>query len=245
MKKKISRYFILLGFSLLIPAVTITAQQQETPPPPAESQIEIVDENAALKLPLYRGSSINVDVFQAGSYVLGGNFLAADVGFDVNLKNRFFPIVELGYGMTDAVDDFNDDDKKMHYKSSGMYGRIGMNYNTMGKRNSPSFLYVGFRYAFATMKYDVWGPPMPDDQFGGELDFSYYDQKSNAHWLEFLVGIKVQIYKDFLMGWSFRYRARLSVDETDTTSPWYIPGFGKNGGTNFGFTYNLIYNLPF
>ncbi len=57
--------------------------------------------------------------------------------------------------------------------------------------------------------------------------------------------MKARIYKGFCMGWSVRYKRRLSITANENAEAWYVPGFGKNGETSFNFTYNLIYNLPF
>lgn len=63
--------------------------------------------------PLYNGMSVGLDLWGIGSSVFGGDFLSSEVAVDVNLKNRFFPIAELGYGSTDTWSD-----KGIHYKSN-------------------------------------------------------------------------------------------------------------------------------
>lgn len=87
------------------------------------------------------------------------------------------------------------------------------------------------------MKDPTWGFP--------EIPFSYEGVKTTATWAELLAGIKVNVYKNFYMGWSLRYRIRMNMKKTEHTEPWYIPGFGKNNSTNLGVTYSLIYKLPF
>ena len=79
--------------------------------------------------PLYNGVTVSLYLWGIGSKVLGGDFLSSEVAVDVNLKNRFFPIVELGYGSTDAWND-----NGTNYKSNAPYFRIGMNYNALYKK---------------------------------------------------------------------------------------------------------------
>lgn len=55
--------------------------------------------------PLYNGISVSVDLWGPGSKLFGSDFFSSEVAVDVNLKNRFFPIVELGYGNTDTWSD--------------------------------------------------------------------------------------------------------------------------------------------
>ncbi len=193
--------------------------------------------------PLYQGSSIGVEVSGAASYLFGGDVLSVDVLLQSNLKNRFFPVMEIGYGKTDAINDSND----LHYSTSAPYFRIGMDYNIFYlKPYLPGFLYVGLRYGMSSFTYDVDGPDMEDPNYGGQIvPFSYSGIKSNASWVEGVVGIKVKIYKSFHMGWSIRYKRRMSIRNGENSRPWYVPGFGENSSTCFKMTYNLIYNLPF
>lgn len=232
MKKIITAYIILLMSSLLFIAFPVQAQH-----PPQPEGVKVEEE----KIPLYNGVSIGVDLFGIGNKLFGGDFLSSEVSIDANLKNRFFPIIEIGYGLTDTT----DDDYNIHYKSSAPYARIGLDYNTMSKKKSDSFLFAGMRYGFTAFKYDVQAPELEDPIWGSSVPFSYNGINSHAHWIELLVGIRVKIIKNFQMGWTVRYKARLNVKDNINATPWYIPGYGSNKSTNFGFTYNLIYKLPF
>ncbi len=193
--------------------------------------------------PFYQGSSIGVEIAGIGGYLLGGDIMSSEILLQSNLKNRFLPTLEIGYGKTDAVNDAND----MHYKTSAPYFRIGMDYNVFYlKPYLPGYLYVGLRYGMSSFTYDVSGPDMSDPNYGGTtVPFSYSGMKSKASWLEGVVGIKVRIYKGFHMGWAVRYKMRMSIDNHENSVPWYVPGFGKNASSSFNLTYNLIYNLPF
>lgn len=193
--------------------------------------------------PFYQGSSIGVEIAGIGGYLLGGDIMSSEILLQSNLKNRFLPTLEIGYGKTDVVNDAND----MHYKTSAPYFRIGMDYNVFYlKPYLPGYLYVGLRYGMSSFTYDVSGPDMTDPNYGGTtVPFSYSGMKSKASWLEGVVGIKVRIYKRFHMGWAVRYKMRMSIDNHENSVPWYVPGFGKNASSSFNLTYNLIYNLPF
>ena len=193
--------------------------------------------------PFYQGSSIGVEIAGIGGYLLGGDIMSSEILLQSNLKNRFLPTLEIGYGKTDVVNDAND----MHYKTSAPYFRIGMDYNVFYlKPYLPGYLYVGLRYGMSSFTYNVSGPDMTDPNYGGTVvPFSYTGLKSKAKWLEGVVGIKVRIYKGFHMGWAVRYKMRMSIDNHENSVPWYVPGFGKNASSSFNLTYNLIYNLPF
>lgn len=237
MQKEISKYISLLlvaGCSFFLISLPVTAQQKKIMKSDLEKELK-------KQQPFYRGSALSVDIFGLGNKLFGGDFLSSEINFTVNLKNRFLPVIEIGYGQTDTT----DEDNGIHYKSSGPYGRIGVNYNTMFKKDSPNYIYVGIRYGYSTFKYDIQSPDISDPIWGGEVPFSYTGLSSSAGWFEFLVGINVQIYKNFQMGWAVRYKAKMKAKENLHADPWYLPGFGTNHSTNFGFTYSLIYKLPF
>lgn len=227
MKKRIFVYCISL-LALLAVQPSLFAQQ-------AKKVFVIPKEN----VPLYNGTTLGVDVFGLGGKLLGGDAFSSEISVDVNLKNRFFPVLETG------VASYNSDQDGVTYKQSlSPYFRIGMNYNTMFKKKSLSHLYVGFRYAISTFNYDVKSSPINDGLWNGEIPFSYTGEKSNSQWLEVVFGIRAQVYKNFMMGWSLRYKSQFSVKENTHTTPTYIPGYGDNKPTNFGVTYSLIYKLP-
>lgn len=229
MKRPISKYILLPAISLFLVCGSLFSQEkkmvQETKP----------------ELPVYRGLTVGADIFGIGNRLFGGDALSSEISLDVNLKHRFFPVVEAGYAKMDAY----NEDKAIGYKTSAPYFRIGMDYNTMAKKNSPSYLYVGLRYGFSSFSYDVDAPDLKDPIWGTPSPFVYNGVKANFSWMEVVVGVKVQIYKRFLMGWSLRYKARFGSESTLYTTPSYVPGYGNNKSTIFGITYNLIYKLPF
>ena len=74
---------------------------------------------------------------------------------------------------------------------------------------------------------------------------NYTDVKSNVGWLEAVVGMRANVFKDFYLGLNVRYRSRLSMTKNENSEPYYIPGYGRGKPSNFGITYSLIYKLPF
>ena len=237
MRKKISRSILqLLTVSslLLFPCF---AWAQDT-----KDKADKKDEEK--KVSFYQGTSIGLEIAGMASYALGSDILNSDIQIQSNLLNKYFPVVEVGMGKTDCTNDGTD----IHYKTSAPYFRVGVDYNFFHKKSYlPGVLLLGLRYGFSSFSYDVSGPTMTDPNYGGiiEIPFSYEGQKSKGHWIEAVVGLKAKIYRGFCMGWSIRYKRRISVTKHENTEAWYIPGFGKNAGSSFNLSYHLIYNLPF
>lgn len=235
MKKEIisTSIIALLTLSSLL-AVPGTTQAQST-----RNKAEEKEE----KQPLFQGAYAAVDVFGLMNKALGSDINSTEVSVEANLWNKYFPVVEIGYGAMDATDDETD----IYYKTSAPYFRIGAGYNVFHKKPYlPGQLLIGLRYGFTSFSYDITAPTLVDPNWGHtSIPFSYKGLKSNASWLELTVGMKAQVYKSFYMGLNVRYRSRISMKKHENSEPLYIPGFGKNGSTNFGLTYNLIYKLPF
>lgn len=190
---------------------------------------------------LFQGITGGVDVSGLSSMVFGGHYKGAGVEIEANLKNRFFPVLEMGYGKYADV----NEDTNASFNTKAPYFKVGLNYNTMYKKTHlPGYLYVGARYAYTTMNYDVEAPSLIDPIWPDlQIPYSYQNVNCNSSWLEFVLGIKVRLVKRIYMGWSVRYKSQLTLKKTENSEPTYIPGFGKNNNTNLGITYSLSYKL--
>lgn len=256
MGQRTLRYSIV--FSLLILfffAPSVQAQQARPNPTPKRDQKKKEKEEVKEVVPFYNGTYIGVDIFGPGSKLLGGDFFSSEVSVVVNLKNKFLPTAEIGYGTTDTWNATG-----IHYKSGAPFFRIGVDYNTMSKKKEKnSFLYVGLRYGVSSFKYDasslpandpIWGdnisnPALEDGIWGGSVPYHHTGMKATMHWFELVAGVKVQIYKNFAMGWAVRMKYKISASTNEYANPWYVPGFGKYNSSNIGITYSLIYKLPY
>lgn len=233
-KQPISIYIIALLMLSSLLALPVTASAQ------ASKQS---NETSLPEQPLFQGIYVGADVFGLLNKALGSDITSTEASVEVNLKNKFFPVAEIGYGSIDTTDDETD----IYYKASAPYFRVGLNYNIFHKKpHLPGFFTVGLRYGFTSFSYDVQAPDLVDPNWGNTVaPISYEGVKTNVSWAELVVGLKANVYKSFYMGFTVRYRARLSQKKHENSEPYYVPGFGKNSSNNFGITYNLIYRLPF
>ena len=235
MRKKTSGYILLslILSSLMICPMYAFAQNKK------DNKKEKTE-----KAEFYQGTTIGLEVAGLGNHVLGSDILSSEVMLQANLLNRFLPVIELGYGKVNTLSDATD----IHYRTSAPFFKIGADYNFFyNKPHLPGYLFGGLRYGFSSFVYDVDAPTMTDPNYGGQIQmpFSYHGVNTTAHWLEIVAGMKVKIYKGFCMGWSVKYKKRLSYTKHENTEPWYIPGFGENAGTGFSLSYHLMYDLPF
>lgn len=239
---------LLLSSIFLILSLPMRAQERKI-----RFKSEVEKEEAEKKLQekmtqkenvvFFQGLSVGADVSGLLNQAFGGDYKYGDVSVQANLKNRYLPIIEMGYGKIDVT----NEDTKIHFSTAAPYFRVGMDYNMMYKKPYlPGNIYLGGRIGHTSMKYDFDAPTLIDPNWEGlEIPINYHDVKTNVTWLELVVGLKARIFNGFHMGWSIRYHSRLKMKKNENSEPHYIPGFGKGEKTSFGFTYNLIYDLPF
>lgn len=191
----------------------------------------------------FRGVNVSTDVF-GYAYSILEDYTSGEVALELNLGNKYYPIVEVGYGSCD----FTDETFGIHYKSAAPYYRMGLNYNFSNKRGKApkkSFIYALGRFAFTRADYDVKTPAITDPVWGGESSLDLKGVNGFYSWIELGVGVNVKIWKQLRMGWSIRYKARLNQVTGSNSRMWYIPGFGNSRHTTFGGTYSIIYEIPF
>ncbi len=227
--KRISSFILSVLTSsllLLVPAIGAQAQQKKHIVQPVDT------------VPLFRGVAVSADVVGVAQLAFSdyGQYEAA---LRVNLKDKFFPVVELGYGKADAENVTTG----MAYKTSAPYFRVGLDYNLLKNKHDDYRVYGGLRYAFTSYKYDAYTTGIKDPVWGDDAGYRLEDVKCNCHWMEAVVGVDAKIIGPLRLGWSLRYRRRLAHNDGDAGNTWYIPGFGKQGGTRLGGTFNIIVEI--
>lgn len=202
--------------------------------------------------PLYNGFSVGMDLWGLGGKVFGSDFVSTEVAVDVDLKHRYFPVAEIGYGSTDTWSD-----KGIHYKSSAPYLRLGMDYNMLFRKAHGHQLRLGLRYATSSFDYDVQSlgvsdpiyggmpgnPNISDDVWGSTVPFDHRGMKGSMQWMELCVGIRANVWGNLAMGWAMRFKFKLSGSSDTYGDPWYVPGFGQYASNTLGITYTLVYQF--
>lgn len=187
----------------------------------------------------FRGLQVMADV--VGPIQLAvSDYGQYEAALRINLKDKYFPVFELGYGTAN-----HEDDPVTHvaYKTSAPYGKVGMDFNIMKNKHDIYRVYVGARYAFTTFRYDVASPVLTDPVWQDPAAIQLNNVSASYHWAELLFAVDAKIWGPLHLGWSVRYRRRLAHDDGESGNVWYVPGFGKTGNSRLGGTFNIIINL--
>lgn len=195
--------------------------------------------NSADTMPLLKGMQISVDI--AGPIIMQlSDYGEYEAALRLNLKNKYFPIFELGYGMAEHL---NDEVTGISYETSAPYFRIGCDLNLLKNKNSENHFYGGIRYAFTTYKVDMSRNEMQDPVWGNMASFNIEGESCNQHWIEVVFGIDSKIWGPLHLGWNVRYKRRIAHKDSSAGNTWYIPGFGKYGDTRLGANFNVTIDI--
>ena len=73
--------------------------------------------------PLIQGLSVYTDLVGVGNKLFGGSYLYGEVGAELNLLNRFMPVIEAGYATCDVLDE--DKSCKTYINAAWLFFGIG------------------------------------------------------------------------------------------------------------------------
>lgn len=223
----------VITISLLLIAVT-TATAQSRKDATADKKLTAQKDTVAF----FRGVAVSADVVGLAQLAFSdyGQYEAA---LRINLKDRYFPVFELGYGTADS----DNPTTNLKYKTSAPYWRVGMDFNIAKNKHDAYRMYAGARYAMTYYKFDVVGSGLKDPVWGDDVDYNVKGMKAYYHWMEAVFGVDAKIAGPLRLGWSVRYRRRITHDDGNIGKTWYVPGYGKQGGSRLGGTFNIIFEI--
>ena len=223
----------VITISLLLIAVT-TATAQSRKDATADKKLTAQKDTVAF----FRGVAVSADVVGLAQLAFS-DYRQYEAALRINLKDRYFPVFELGYGTADS----DNPTTNLKYKTSAPYWRVGMDFNIAKNKHDAYRVYAGARYAMTYYKFDVVGSGLKDPVWGDDVDYNVKGMKAYYHWMEAVFGVDAKIAGPLRLGWSVRYRRRITHDDGNIGKTWYVPGYGKQGGSRLGGTFNIIFEI--
>lgn len=188
--------------------------------------------------PKFAGMAVSFDL--AGAVMaLATSYGQYEGAIRANFKHRYFPVVELGLGVSEK----EDDGTELKFKTSALYARIGLDYNFAKDWRTGNRIFGGVRVAYTNFKYDLTSSDIIDPVWNTPVPINFKDVKSDAIWGELVFGLEAKIWKIIHLGWTARYKHRFHQKVSEPGQAWYIPGFGKNDSHVFGATFNFIVDI--
>ncbi len=190
-------------------------------------------------VPFFRGFAVSADLVGMAQMQLSdhGQYEGA---LRLNLHDQYFPVLEIGVGRANHVE---DEVTEITYKTTAPYFRLGVDFNIMKNKHAPNRLYVGVRYGFTSYKVSIDRKPFPDPVWKWPTSYGIVDEPCKQHWAEILFGVDAKIAGPLHLGWSARYRNRLSHRDGVMGKTWYVPGYGIQDTSSLGATFNVIIDI--
>ncbi len=190
-------------------------------------------------LPFFRGFAVSAELIGA-MQMMFGDYGQYEAALRLNLRNRYFPIVEVGYGKANHEEDVVT---KIEYKTQAPYFRVGCDFNVAKNKRSANRVYAGLRYAYTNYKVDISRKNLEDPWWKWPTTYNVEGSKCWQHWAEVVFGVDAKVLGPLHLGWSVRYRRRLFHDDGITGKTWYVPGYGTQDSSNLAATFNVIVDI--
>lgn len=206
------------------------------------------------------GLRAGIDLSRPALSFLNDDYTGFEIVGDYRLTQKLYLAAELGNEKKTQQEELGNLDsgnlgELYNYTTSGSYIKLGIDHNTYenwyGMNNA---IHIGGRYAYSTFSqtlnnYQIfdsnryWNPEgfvqgaTEPEEFSG----------LNASWLEFVLGLKVELFAHIYLGASVRLGYLITDKASDRFPNLWIPGFNKiTDGSNFGvgYNYSLSYFIP-
>ncbi len=246
MKLNILRYCI----SVFLFAVSLSAMSQE--PEIGEAISEEVSqevepsENTNDSIPKYKdkyGLRIGFDIVKPIVSAYNEDYKGFEIVGDFRLRKNIYLASEIGAVEKSDTEDF------LSYTAKGAFIKVGANYNLhQNYGDMHNEIYIGIRYAFST--YSQTLNSYTPNYYGPYFDVPTYETDIKvdgltAHWAEFVIGLKVELFNNFFAGASISMKM-ISQEQPDNFQNFYIPEYERVylNNTGFSFNYTLSYSIP-
>ena len=172
------------------------------------------------------------------------SYTGLEIVADYRVSESIFLAAEFGYEEKTSREDYTNSIAK------GNYIRVGLNYNAYENwLDMNNEIFTGYRYGFSIFDQtlDNYTPNVNTNYFPANLISTPATSSLNAHWSEFIVGLKVETFNNLFASISVSYKILMSVKEPENFKTLYSPGFNRifESGTGFGFNYTISYLIPF
>ncbi|MGB5817840.1 MAG: DUF6048 family protein [Saonia sp.] len=207
------------------------------------------------------GLRIGVDLSRPILSFLNDDYTGLELVGDYRLTQRLYLAAELGNEERTRQEGLGGDTATSNsgdlynFTTSGSYLKLGVDINTYenwyGMNNS---IHIGGRYAFSSFSqtlnsFNFFDSTRIFNQEGFVEGSNIPEEFSglNASWLEFVIGVKAELFANIFLGASVRLGYLITEKEADNFPNLWIPGFNKvTDGSNFGvgYNYSITYFIP-
>lgn len=188
-----------------------------------------------------RGLRIGYDLSRLALYIVEPERTAFEVSLDYEIKRKFYLVAE--YGMQK----YRNPDSLYNYNSEGFYARLGLDYNSIKVKTIDQYemVFGGIRYGYSRLNQAANTILIRGNYWDDDVFTQFENTPHRAHWIEAVGGVRAELFKNFFIGWSFRWRIMIYQTRNAPMKPIYIPGYGKGDKKSvIGLNYYVYYSIP-
>lgn len=191
-----------------------------------------------MKYSLLQGVDVGINIWDPVMRLFGQKHGLVGFNASVNLHNRYFPAVEIGLGRASMLSE------KPVFRYSGSlapYFKIGADYNFLYNSTQSYKWFAGLRYGFSSFHWSVDDVNPAPGYWGDVPPLAIPKQHATAGWIEFNLGLSVQLWRNISAGWRIIFHSLVHQTSNPHGKPWYTPGYGTSGiiSGSFSFTYHI------
>lgn len=206
---------------------------------------EVVDSTTMPKVPpmiypLVYETTIGLNIWDPLMRAFGQSYGLIGFSAEFNMHNRYIAVIEAGLGNAENTP---PDNNYTYHSPIAPYFKIGINYNFFYNSNPAYQLFAGLRYGFSPFRWTLQDVTSVGDYWGEPSLMDFPTINSTTGYFEFLLGLRVKIWKNISMGWTARYHSVIHQSASIHGEPWYIPGYGGKG-TPLSASLSIFYTIP-
>ncbi len=185
-----------------------------------------------------KGVRIGFDLSRIANYYISERKVRSfEVTADVRLQNKLLYVAEAG------IATIAKDAPTYTFQSNGYYARLGIDRNMLKGGND--ILFFGARYALSAFNFQSDRFVISEPYWKEDLVSNYPKERFLAQWLEGVAGLKGNVFGNFYLGFTTRFKLRVALSGNRNVGAITIPGFGDASQRSaFGFNYYVFYQIP-
>lgn len=190
------------------------------------------------------GLRIGLDLSNPIRSIIDSDRKSIEIVADYRINKKWYAATEIGY-----LDNYKEEDN-FDFSTKGQYIKLGGNYNTYNNwLNMDNEIYIGARYGFSTFSQTIENYTIFTDNAVPETVNNITQEFTglNAHWMEFVIGLKAEVFENIYLGFSLSGKKMIATKEPENFKNLYAPGFNRVflNDAGFGFNYTISYRIPF
>lgn len=155
------------------------------------------------------------------------------------LNFKYYITAEAGYS------GYNYSQYNYDYKNNGFFIRMGTDINLLKPRKGigDHFAGIGLKYGMSVFSQET--PWFKYENYWGSRESSIQTKTTSGHFFQLSGGIKAEVLKNILMGWTVKANFLIYQGAGKGNRPLYIPGMGiADGSFRPSIAFHIAWMIP-